>query len=42
MDIGLPVEVVEVELTEVDAPPTEQPTETPEEAPAEIETPVLA
>jgi hypothetical protein len=38
MDIGMPVEVVEVELSEIDAPHTEQPTDTPAEAePQEVE-----
>jgi hypothetical protein len=38
MDIGMPKEVVEVELSEIDAPPTEQPNEAPAEAePQEVE-----
>lgn len=40
MHIGEPIEIVEVELSEIDAPPTEQPSEvqedTREEVPAEV------
>lgn len=37
MDIGEPVEVIEVEVTEVDAPQPYVPSEAPQEAPAEPE-----
>lgn len=34
MNIGKPQEIVEVQLTERDAPPSQRPAESPREAPA--------